>query len=424
MPILGAPVRGDPDAYNPYESGAPGSTWEFFKPPSRARSEASFSEFHYDNTDHPAAGVRSARLWEHKSKNCSNGLKLYKDQVHKIIKMTPEQEYNAQFERMDGPRLDPAKVAGMAGDMSSQTKNKVTLLGHHEDYNATAQKCTASARGINVKRARGFILDISRKSPAACAPPPRSTDPLRPQEQKFIRQLKRFGYITSGSNWTWNESHRTGENNDITQCEVLAGLSATNRKVWQSVKGERKYNLCGAQDMIPAATKPYTSADWSPSKRHMFENDKKYLQGFERGVRPKGVPQEMNTVQKYEYCGESPEMWNCMSGQQRPLDRYRLMSARGGQHNWMKSAESVYAGDDRPQYSARLNSARSPRSPQSPGAQSPGSESQFEQYQKDAPRNREMLYSRSLASSDAGSRVSRTSRASAPPKDLTQQRWT
>lgn len=408
MPILGAPVRGDPDAYNPYESC---STREFFKPPPRARSEASFSEFHYDNTDHPAAGVRSARLLEHKAKKCSHGLRLYKDQVHEMIKMTPEQEYNAQFERLDGPRLDPAKVAGMAGNMSSQTKNQVTMLGHFEDYNATAKKCTAQARGINVKRARGFILDISRKSPAACAPPSRSTDPLRPQEQKFNRQLKRFGYITSGSNWTWNESHRTGENNDITQCEVLGGLSPTKRKVWQSVKGERKYNLCGAQDMIPAATKPYTNADGPPSQRHMLENDKKLLHGFERGVRTKGAPQEM----KIEYMGESPEMWNCMSGQERPLDTWRLMSARGGQHNWMKSAESVYAGNDRLQCSASLTSARSPQSPGSP---------QFERYENETPRNKEMLYSRSLASSDAGSRVSRTSRASAPcvQADVTQ-RW-
>merc|ERR1719446_1661412 len=80
-----------------------------FKPQPRTRSEASFSEFHYDNTNHPAAGVPSARLWHHHSKDCSRDT-AHISQVEQLLRMTPTQEYNCQFESLEGPRLDPAKV--------------------------------------------------------------------------------------------------------------------------------------------------------------------------------------------------------------------------------------------------------------------------------------------------------------------------
>lgn len=419
------------------------STADLYKPCARARSEASFSEFHYDNSVHPPAGVGSARLWHHKAKNCSD--RDHRSQVEEVLRMTPQQEYNSQSERLEGPRLDPSKARGYAGNMSVHTKAKVTLLGNHE---APAQGKQPKMEGgtqkpEKVKRVRGFIMDISRKAPAACAPPPRSTDPLRPDEEKFDRQMKRHGYKLAESRWTWNECHEvTGQDPDFVAMHrpevVLEGLSAVQSKTWTSVKGEKKYNIFGAQDMIPAATKPFLPADCPPSARHIYQNDKQHFQGFERGCRPKGLPREGSAV---EYLGESPEMWNCMSGQERPLDKWRSMSARGGQRNWMNDAQSYYAGDDARSpagyYPATLNSPQQPqsarglRSPQSARSlRSPTGSSQFDQYQGDttrreSPRRTDQRRSLLSSPSEAGSRVSMRSRASvtSSQRELCAPRW-
>jgi len=428
MPMLGAPVV--ENVQNAWAQSA----GNVFKPPPRARSEASFSEFHYDNSDHPAAGVGSSRLWHDKAKNCNTT--LYNSQVSQVIRMTPEQEYNCQFERLDGPRLDPSKMpGGGAGDMSTRTKVKVTLLANHDSSRADkANEARPEAQRGEVKRARGFILDNPSKSKAACAPPPCSTNPLRPPEEKFNRQLKRNGYNLQESRWTWNESHEvTGQDPEFVKAHdhtvVLAGLKKLERKLYTSVKGEKKYNICGAQDMIPAGTRQHATADCPPTQRHIYENDKKSLQGFERGARPKGVPVES----KIEYMGESPEMWNCMSGQERPLDKWRSMSARGGQTNWMDSAQQYYMGNEIGRYPPQ-----SARGPQSPG----GSCATYDQYQGDMRskgNRRSVLSSPSEAGygyrpppdnvyrppSDAGSRVSLYSRASTTQsvRELTQPRF-
>jgi len=396
-----APHEVEIELKNPFAN----SEGSLFRPPSRTRSEASFSEFHYDNSVHPPAGVCSSRLQKHKSKCCALDLKNYVSQMHEVIRMTPEQEYNAQFERLDGPRVDPAGVRGYAGAMSKETKAKVTLLGHHE----ADQKCLVTDKMKPVK-ARGFILDISRKSAAACAPPARSTDPLRPPEEKFTRQMKRNGYKVAESRWTWNECHEvTGQDPEFRDQHrpevILEGLSPVRRKLLTSVNGQKKYMISGAQDMVPAATRDFATADCPPSSRHIWENNKKHLQGFERGVRPKGL----GPASGPEYLGESAEMWNCMSGQERPLDKWRAMSARGGQHNWMDSAQSFYAGNDNGPSSARsptsqsqiLYSARSP--------QSPTGSSQYFEEARDDTRRQEKRRSVLSTPSDAGSRVSMTS---------------
>jgi len=321
---------------------------DIFQPCSRTRSEASFSEFHYDHSNNRAAGVTSERLWSlktPKAKDVSKDKALRVSSVQEIIRMTPEQEYNAHFERLDGPRLDPAKMRGHAGDMSAHTKAKVTLLGNH-DSNATAVP-TTDKHGKGAK-SRGFILNNAQKAKAACSPPLRSTDPLRPTEEKFSRQLKRSGYPIAQSTWTWNECHEvTGQDPDFIEAHksenVLAGLSSVEKKVYTSVKGEKKYAVCGSQDLLPARTKPFAQSDNPPSARHILENDRKHLSGFERGVRPRGLPPKDMQV---EYLGESPEMWNCIAGYERPVDKWRTMSARTGQANWKDKSRDYYDNDD------------------------------------------------------------------------------
>jgi len=109
-------------------------------------------------------------------------------------------------------------------------------------------------------------------------------------------------------------------------------------KMHTSVKGEKKYNICGVQDMLPAAQEKFTKGDAPPSARHIFDNDKKYLQGFERGRPPKGGGGP-------EFLAESAEMWNCMAGHERPLDKWRAMTARGDNRRSMLSTptESEYS---------------------------------------------------------------------------------
>lgn len=323
-----------PNAEQPFRKCSPNGYMPF-RPPSRTRSEASFSEFHYDNTEHPPAGVNSDRLWHHYSKDCGDD-SAHLSQIERVMRMTPQQEYNCQHESLDGPRLDPSAIQVTAGNLSRETKIKVSLLGQH-DGNQT--------KGAKPKKAAGFILDVSRKAAAACTPARHNRDPLKPTEEKFTRPMKRNGYkSTRDQTWTWNECNEmSGLGPDTVNMHdpntVLKGLSPVTMKMHTSSKGEKRYNVCGVQDMLPAAQEKYNKGDAPPSARHIYENDKNNLQGFERGRPPKGGGGP-------EFLAESDGMWVCMAGQNRPLDTWRKqMRGDQSEQSWMDSAESYYSGN-------------------------------------------------------------------------------
>jgi len=327
------PLRGETSLRRETEAGALP-----FRPPPRTRSEASFSEFRYDNTSHPPAGVDSARLLHHHSKDCSQDT-AHISQAQAVMRMTPEQEFNCQFDCLDGPRMDPARC-GAAGNLSRNTKIKVTLLAQHGQGN----DCKQTPPGVKHRPIPGYILDVARKSPASCKPPRSCNDPLKPVEEQFNRSAKRFGYPNAAATWTWAECNEVGGSPHIVNMHdpnvVLKGLSPCKIKMHRSAKGEKRYNVCGVEDMLPAGQEKFVKGDAPPSARHLYENDKNHLAGFERGVPPKcgGGP---------EFLAQSPGMWNCMSGQDRPLDTYRSMNASASEpeFSWMDAAESYYGNE-------------------------------------------------------------------------------
>jgi hypothetical protein len=242
--------------------------------------------------------------------------------------MTPEQEQRCKAEYLDGPRIDPAQIPTAAGDLSRNTKIKVTLLANQLDCHGQPSPIAAEGKSEKQKKMPGFILDVSRKAPAACSGlQDRFADVLRPSEEQFERRCKRLGYKIAESDWTWNECQERslGDTEFVNAHDpniVLAGLTPFEIKMHTSVKGEKRYNVCGVQDMLPAATEKFNKADAPPSARYIYENDKRDLSGFERGCRPKGAQGIV------EFMGESPEMWGCLAGGERPLDSWRAQTLR------------------------------------------------------------------------------------------------
>lgn len=304
--------------------------------------------------------------------------------------------------------MDPSRIGKAAGDLSPNTKIKVSVLA--EDASIAPIKSASGKTKQN--KTQGFILDVIKKAPAACAPPRSCNDPLRPLEEKFNRKIKRTGYKTAQSTWTWNECNEvSGLSPEFVNMHdpnvVLAGLSPMDIKMHTSVKGEKKYNVCGVQDMLPAAQERFTKADAPPSARHIYENNKRDLCPFERGVAGKSTGY-------VEFLAESPDMWNCMSGHERPLDTWRSMQS---------SRTPLYIRDeDDSRRDGRRSLLSSPTS------------SEF--YDRTQPRDgRRPQTARSLLSSPTESalwqldreRGSRTSRISASVTssqlDLQQPRW-
>lgn len=364
-----------------------------FRPCPRTRSEASYSEPHYDLSNDPPAGVPSARLNHHHAKDCAKQMALI-SQVEDIIRMTPEQERNAQSERLECRRVDPSSMARSAGDLSKLTKIKVTLLANEMEDEVNKRK-----------KMPGFILDVPRKAPAACNDLQACGNPLAPAEEARERQCKRQGYKHQASTWTWNECLEKGDvKYDPIHC--LEGMSPLKIKMHTSVKGEKRYNVCGIQDMLPAATEKFTKGDAPPSARHIYENDKKYLAGFERGCRPKGGQGLC------EFLGESPETWGCLAGCERPIDTYRAMKAMEDDRSYCESLVSCSEASFRG--ALRRDSQASVAS----------SQRRLLYAREDQPEKLTPQARRSVLSTPAGSDVfaGRTSVTSSQ-RDLTTQRW-
>jgi len=393
-----------------------------FKPWPRTRSEASFSEFHYDNSKSPPAGVPSARLNHHHSKDCSKDTS-HSSQVEKVIRMTPEQELRCKGEYLDGPRIDPSQIPTAAGDLSRNTKIKVCLLANQmEGMSPTVVANTPEGKPDKQKKISGFILDVSRKAPAACSGlQDQYKDPLNPSEEQFERRCKRLGYKIAETDWTWNEcQEKSGDlaefMNQHDPNRVLKGLTPFEIKMHASVKGEKKYNVCGVQDMLPAATEKFTKGDAPPSARHIYENDKRDLQGFERGCRPKGAGGAI------EFLGESPEMWGVLGAGERPLEMWRMNQVRnsGYQSSLLSSpAESEfssYRGYERRRGSAASASQASVTSSQRQLIYSRGNET-------DRNYKRRSILSTPSGSEVYNNRGSQTSRASMTSSQLEKARW-
>jgi hypothetical protein len=246
--------------------------------------------------------------------------------MQKVIRMSAQQEHLSKSEYLDGPRVDPAKIRAAAGDVSAKTRIQVSLLGHvgdDDEYAVRLQTPSPDAAAKPKKKAQGFILDVSRKSPAACQPPTESMNPLRPTDEKFVRQVKRNGFSNQESSWTWGvgDFGNNAIKYDYDAIAKSAKLHGSGNKLTHSVKGERKYCVCGIEDMLPPATEKFMKSDRPPAARYLYENDKRDLQAFEMG-RP------AKCAAGPEYGHQSPEMWICMAGVQRPLEKWQTMTAR------------------------------------------------------------------------------------------------
>jgi len=86
--------------------------------------------------------------------------------------------------------------------------------------------------------------------------------------------VKRMGYEHGGAlqHWTWAQDPK-----------VVAelGCDARPESVWQKYQvgadGKRYYNVCGVEDLLPAATQNFFKCDLPPQKENVLKNDRQML---------------------------------------------------------------------------------------------------------------------------------------------------
>lgn len=311
-----------------------------FTPAPRCRSESSFSDFAYDNHRCPPAGVASARLKKHKSKQCVN---KGQGTIGGALAMDERQAMGAAKERLDGPRRDPATHAKAAGARSE----KLTLLLNH-DHESDWKDMKSGDKAP--RRAQGFILDVPKKGKAICTPVGCQNPLLQPGVSPKERYHRRIGYEhgTARQTWTWNECKEvpwTPDQSLMNMKRAGDGKSAEPGcvKVHTSSKGEKKYNVCGVEDMLPAGTCRFIKSDAPPTSRHIYENDRRELQGFERGeFKARGGDNRIDS---------SGDTWYCLTNNPRP--EYPHLTPSMSSPNFRDMAEEMYLSGMDPRKAAR-----------------------------------------------------------------------
>lgn len=243
----------------------------------RARSESSFSEIKYENNVLPTAGLTSARTHHHFGKDCHNVIGMSQRAAsHPLLLCMDEaiQPSSSATQGLDGRRLDPANVTLSAGAPSHVTSNVATNMDVPENKDSAGKSV-----GPSTKKSQLTILTVPHKK--LFDPPRRDVVRHKGDTSDPWRYARRQGYDDHRScrqSFTWMECAESGFSPKV----------CPNREKHQSVhvscKGEKRYNVCGTQDLKPAATHMFTKADCPPSARAIKENDRRQLQRFERNT--------------------------------------------------------------------------------------------------------------------------------------------
>jgi hypothetical protein len=110
--------------------------------------------------------------------------------------------------------------------------------------------------------------------------------------------------------FTFNEDGESGFNTKSVPLRKEASHAkgtgeSVGVRMHTSCKGEKKYNVCGVEDLRKCAIRPYTKADKPPSARLCYENDRSELRPFMRNSAP--TPQQHPSRAK-----SSNDMWGIL----------------------------------------------------------------------------------------------------------------
>lgn len=270
-----------------------------------------FSDYKFDNLHLPPAGLSSGRLKHHWGKD--TWTTPYVD--FSLIQMPAAPEDNT----LVGSRsmIDPAGYNLPAGTRSERVL-------HRKDYGMNDWECDDPkefASKVKMKRS-----DDIRKFKIYC-PQPRAkavfskrnhakTDPIThfgtiygdsKSAVKNYRPGRRYGYKNeaASNNWTWRQDKASLDH----MSKHNTALTKTEQKFQVSVRGERQYNVCGTEDLLPAATVGFVKCDVPPPREYITANDKKYLPFC---ARPFDSDAFINCKKPPNIANESQQVWNCM----------------------------------------------------------------------------------------------------------------
>jgi len=94
----------------------------------------------------------------------------------------------------------------------------------------------------------------------------------RNDANRKVRSATKYAYHAGLQTWTW------AQDPDVKQFWGVADAPRVlSQKYQQGANGKRYYNVCGVEDLLPAATKPLIKCELQPSDHVMDRNDRDIL---------------------------------------------------------------------------------------------------------------------------------------------------
>lgn len=280
-------------------------------------SGSDFSEYKYDNIHLPPAGLSSGRLKHHCGKNTRN-----RNADFTLIQMKAEnaRQVPADFVGMRS-LVDPAGYNLPAGTKSERVSHRREYGMHDWEFgeDGVAGVTKGGDRGDEMRRFKPHQSQLRAKAEFS-KHNDGPTDPITHfgdiynrfdcQGNDIYRQVyrpgRKYGYANEASSqkWTWRQGVHDPYANTV---------PCSRKKFHTSVRGERAYNVCGNEDMLPGATADFVKCDVPPPRAYVMANDKRYLPLCARTADTDAYRNAMQawpegTSSKYD----SSRIWSCM----------------------------------------------------------------------------------------------------------------
>jgi len=283
-------------------------------PISEGSGASSFSEYKYDNIHLPPAGLSSGRL-KHYWGKVANNSSAHVD--FSLIQMPPE-----------NIRQDPAEFVGMRSlidpsGYNDPAGNRSERVLHRKEYGIHDWECEPVEPGASKLNRSDEIRKFKIYTPQPRAKAAfskhssKKTDPIthfgaiyRKAEGKGYRPGRRYGYTNEASaqNWTWKQDKASWAH----MKDIPMTKTRSEQKFQISVRGERAYNVCGTEDLLPAATEEFIKCDVPPPKAYIMANDKKFLPFCARAADSDAYQSVFKSLPTTD-PNQSSQIWSCMT---------------------------------------------------------------------------------------------------------------
>lgn len=344
------PPRSNRVYNNQSSTGAPPGQWPFSTPlpsPGHSSAPTDYSDYRYDVVPLPPAGISSkqrqyladqARGVASKRpsiEQCLSARRIGHDPPT-VLGSTAESERKGcdEFLLSSRARLNPHRFQGSAGQVSAKAvtsihQNLYDIEANHEqtrrmEAGEEIQVNPRQAVNERVKRRAEAPTQFSgqlcggdnthgSKAEGECGQCRVRTDPIT----HFASEGRNFGAfdwwkpstkptLFGGSHtqtWTWQTM--AGPSNDEKHRIMQDPENARAARVdVVSCRGERIYNMCGAEDMLPAGIYAHIKCDVPPAQSHILANDRAQLPICARVHPP--PPKDAQTLD----MGCSKKIWN------------------------------------------------------------------------------------------------------------------